>query len=554
MILQHPPTSNQSCDICIVGSGPIGMALALEFERLGRDVLVLESGDATVDPSATDASRAELASTHTHAPMERAVCRALGGTSWTWGGRCVPFDDIDFQERPFVPNSSWPIGHDEITPWYGKAAEYLLCGDDTFQLPDPCKLGDDVTAAFIERWSTQPRLMLVHLEHIRQSKRITVCLNSTVVDLDLGADGSAAERVLGAAPTGRFSVTAREVVLAGGGVETTRLLLAVQRRWPNRFGGIDGPLGRYYMGHISGKIASIAFTDPDRIRDFDFAIDSTGAYIRRRFVLTRSAQMRYGVLNTAFWPDNPPFYDYRHRNAVLSAVFLALAIPPVGRRLLPEAIRLAHVGSPPYHVGSHLINLLSGAPTSVTHMVKILRERVFGKPRKPGFLVRNRGGKYALHYHAEQEPHPDSRIVLTRETDRYGLLRVRIDFRFTGFDAQSVVTSHEVLDSALRKSGMGSLDYWYPQNDLQRAVLAQASDGFHQAGTTRMGNDPNQSVVDKDLNVHGISNLHVASTSVLPTTGQANSTLIGTALAMRLAHHLDSSAVRHKRECLQCAL
>ena len=55
---------------------------------------------------------------------------------------------------------------------------------------------------------------------------------------------------------------ARRFVLAMGGVETTRFLLHTQRRWPGQFGGAGGALGRYYMGHISGKIASIVFDDP----------------------------------------------------------------------------------------------------------------------------------------------------------------------------------------------------------------------------------------------------------------------------------------------------
>jgi len=554
MILEHPPTGDRVCDICVVGSGPIGTALALELEQLGRDVLVLESGGPAVNAAVSDASYAVIADSRRHAPMDKAVCRALGGTSWTWGGRCVAFDDIDFRERPFVPNSAWPITHDDIKPWYGRAAEYLLCGDDTFSMPGSRELGDEVTAAFVERWSMQSRLMLEHRERIERSPRVTVCLNSTVVDLDLGAGGNTVERILGASPAGKFSVKAREVVLAVGGVETTRLLLAVQRRWPNRFGGTDGPLGRYYMGHISGKIANIVFHEQDRVREFDFGIDPTGAYIRRRFMLTAGAQMRHEVLNTAFWPDNPPFYDYHHGNAVLSAVFLALAIPPVGRRLLPEAIRLAHVGPRPYHVGAHLLNVMKGAPASVADMAKILRERVFGKPRKPGFLVNNRGGRYALHYHAEQEPRPDSRIALTGEVDRYGLPRVKLDLRFTDFDGRSVVASHKVLDSALRKSGTGSLEYWLPEDELVGSVLAQATDGFHQAGTTRMGRDPKQSVVDENLNVHDVENLHVASTSVLPTTGQANSTLIGAALAVRLAHHLNSVRKKHSQQSLECVL
>ena len=39
------------CDLCVVGTGPVGMALAMEFERLGDEVFVLESGGREVDPS-----------------------------------------------------------------------------------------------------------------------------------------------------------------------------------------------------------------------------------------------------------------------------------------------------------------------------------------------------------------------------------------------------------------------------------------------------------------------------------------------------------------------
>jgi choline dehydrogenase-like flavoprotein len=171
--------------------------------------------------------------------------------------------------------------------------------------------------------------------------------------------------------------------------------------------------------------------------------------------------------------------------------------------------------------------------------LNILRDRYLTRPRRPSFLVRNRDGRYALHYHAEQEPNPDSRILLIDEADRYGLPRVAIDFRFTEGDARSVVDSHHVLDAALRANAVGRLEYWYPQEQLRERVLAQASDGLHQAGTTRMGQNPKDSVVDADLKVHDVANLHVASSSVFPTTGQANSTFLAVALAVRLASHLN---------------
>jgi choline dehydrogenase-like flavoprotein len=103
---------------------------------------------------------------------------------------------------------------------------------------------------------------------------------------------------------------------------------------------------------------------------------------------------------------------------------------------------------------------------------------------------------------------------------------------------QSVIDSHALLDHALRANGIGRLEYWHPAQQMPERVYAQASDGFHQVGTTRMGDDPAHSVVDADLKVHGVENLFVASSSVFPTTGQANSTLLAVAFALRLAGHL----------------
>ncbi len=542
MLLDQLPDHDKTWDVCIVGTGPAGMSLAMELERLGREVLVLEAGGIEVDSVTAGDRRAEIVDSSRHAPMEIAVCRALGGTSWTWGGRCVAYDEVDFIARDFVPDSDWPIGHEEIRPWYKPACEYLLCGDDTFQKPLSRELSAGITAEFVERWATESRVILVHRERLQKSERINVCLNSTVVDLDLGENGRSVQGVAVATPRGKFTVKARRVILAIGGVETTRLLLAVQRRWPDHFAGAGGPLGRYYMGHISGKIASIALDDPASIADYDFVLDTNGAYYRRRFMLTTEAQLRNKLLNTAFWPDNSPFYDPAHGSGVLSAVFLALAIPPVGRRILSEGIRLAHTGPKPYPWGAHLWNAILGAPRAAADLYEILRGRYFRKPKKPGFLVHNKGGKYALHYHAEQIPNPDSRITLSDEVDRYSLPRAVIDLRFVDQDVQSVIDSHRVLDESLRANKIGRLEFWYPPERLHERVMEQAADGFHQVGTTRMGNNPAQSVVDPDLKVHGLDNLYVASSSVFPTTGQANSTLLAVALAIRLASHLTSTA------------
>ena len=512
--------------------------MALECDRQGREVLLLESGDRESDTVSSQASRAEIVDSSRHADMEIAVCRALGGTSWTWGGRCVPYDDVDWAPRDFVSDANWPLSHDEVRPWYKVASQYLLCGEDKFAVPFTRKLSEGLTLDFIERWARESRVILVHRDRLLQSQHVKLSLRSTLTGLNLSSDGRHLDSLAVSTPDGPRTVKARRTVLAMGGVETTRFLLHAQQSLPNHFGGLDGPLGRYYMGHISGKIASIVFNDPASIVDLDFALDEHGCYIRRRLMLTSEAQLRHKVLNTAFWADNPFFYDPSHGSGVLSAVFLALAFPPVGRKILPEAIRLIHTGPRPYQWGAHLRNAILGAPRGVSDVLRILRDRFIKKPRKPGFLVWNSGGKYALHYHAEQVPNPASRITLAGESDSFGVRRARIDLRFTDQDVQSVIDSHEALDKALRANGIGRLDFLYPASQLRDRIYDQATDGLHQIGSTRMGTDPQRSVVDRNLRVHGVENLFVASSSVFPTSGQANSTLLAVAFAMRLTDYL----------------
>ena len=206
----------------------------------------------------------------------------------------------------------WPIGHDEIRPWYARAADYLLCGNDAFSIPYKRKLSGGLTLDFVERWARESKLILEHRDRLLGSGRIKLSLKSTVTNLNLSADGQRVESLDVSTPAGACRVKARRIVLAMGGVETTRLLLRTQQRWPRHFGEVDGPLGRYYMGHIAGKIASIVLNDPDSIDDLDFKLDESGAYRRRRFMLTADAQLQHKVLNTAFWPDNPSFYDPSH--------------------------------------------------------------------------------------------------------------------------------------------------------------------------------------------------------------------------------------------------
>jgi choline dehydrogenase-like flavoprotein len=53
-----------------------------------------------------------------------------------------------------------------------------------------------------------------------------------------------------------------------------------------------------------------------------------------------------------------------------------------------------------------------------------------------------------------------------------------------------------------------------------------------------MARRPEDGVVDEQLRLFGTENVYVASTSVFPTGGTANPTLMLIALTLRLADHL----------------
>ena len=62
--------------------------------------------------------------------------------------------------------------------------------------------------------------------------------------------------------------------------------------------------------------------------------------------------------------------------------------------------------------------------------------------------------------------------------------------------------------------------------------------GYHHMGGTRMGNDKEYSVVDKNLKVHDTENLFISGSSVFTTAGHAYPTLTITQLSLRLANHI----------------
>lgn len=530
--------------ICVIGAGPVGISLALELARLGQSVLLLESGGTAVHSDAQRLADAEIADPKHHVPMDIAVARRLGGTSNLWGGRCVEMEELDFTTRPAIPQSGWPIGMQDVEPYIPAACDYIGCGQPVFRSKLPDVLVDDPDFAFdrLERWSERPRFRTAYARRLRESHEIDLRLRATVVGFDYAADG----RVSGVRVRGPDDVevafTACRVVLAGGGLENTRLLLAARQTDPNRFGGEDGPLGRYYMGHVYGSAAEMVINAPALDAGLDYFQDRDGCYIRRRFTASADLQQRMGLSNAALWPDYPPIYNASHRNGILSFAYLSLAMPWIGRMIVVESIRRNYVGPGPVRPLGHIANIVRELPRTAMFIPEFLYRRYLARHRMPGFFQRNAARRYAVRYHAEHLPNPDSRVTLSGERDAYGLPRLAIDLRYTAADAAPLIRTHECFADWLERTGLGSMTWSVPKDQLADHIVRQCYDGHHQIGTTRMGDTARTGVVDADCRVFGSANLFVAGSSVFPTSGAANPTLTAVALALRLAALLTREA------------
>ncbi len=542
-------------DVVVIGAGPAGIVVALEMARSGAEVLLIESGLQSFSERIQELADASDFDRNLHAPMSMATRRQVGGTSTIWGGRCVPYDPIDFDSRPFIDNAEWPISYEELLPYYERACTWMVIGRpvfDTRQAPHlarplvPGFIDGDVRNTTLERWSLptnfgrEYKLQLQNANNIRLVTGLTctqiVCLpdESSVDHLECRTlDGNAVQ------------IRGRRYVLAAGGLESTRLLLASTGPDGTAIGNHSDHLGRWYMGHLEGVISNVRFTTPPRQTLFGFERDIDGVYVRRRLSFSRDFQHERQLPNIVAWLANREPADPRHASGVLSFVYLMLS-SPLGKYMAPDAQRLSLKGEKipgsPYGeaeqgpVSEHLKNIIRQPIATVRFIFSFGIGRFSGRRRSPGFFVYNSENVYPLQYHGEHRPHRDSRVTLADDRDELGMPKLRIDIRFTDEDVNGVIAAHQCWDEYLRRTGRGQVEYLH--DHLGEAIMGRIGGGFHQIGTTRMATKPDDGVVDADLAVHGMENLSVISSSTFVTSGQANSTLLIVMLAVRLAEHL----------------
>ena len=532
-------------DVCIIGGGPAGIAIAHELRDTPQRIILLESGAWRETPESVDLNKGAVMWPGAHEPLEENRRRVFGGSTSAWGGRAVPFDGIDFETRAWVPCSGWPLSRADLEQYYARAVKLSDAGECRFTVEEafPGRQREmiagfdspDVVSNRLERWGPPVHFGRRYAPDLRRAPRIQAFLNATCVRLRATAN---ADRVLQAEVAcgtrdHRVTVRAQRFVIAGGALENARLLLASNAERGEGLGNAYDNVGRYYMTHGHGVFAHARLRDIGDNFFYEFERDD-GVYCRRRFWLTPATQTRLQTLNAIAFFFRSSELDSADASGLLSAVHLAKvtlsSIRGNGRQsLFDDRAELVN----------HLRRIGHDAPRLLPQFVAIVRQRVFAKRRLPYVLPPRSQNRFCLQYQTEHAPNRESRVRLHSERDALGMPRLEVGLRFGDLDRRTIIELHRVIRTRFESSGTGEL--CYDEGELGEYVdklFEQPNSVAFQLGTTRMAAHPRDGVVDPNCRVHGIANLFVAGASVYPTGGHANPGLTLIALAVRLADHL----------------
>ena len=537
-------------NLCIIGAGPAGMILAMEYSKLNPDksILLLEFGSKH-QPRKNSLDESIIINNPTnHYGPYYCTNKGLGGTSASWGGRCVMYDEVDFLDRPMLKGGcTWnKTLFDELTPYVASTAAYFECGDADFILSENnSKTTNSIAEGFIdgpftdkkiEKWSMPTRFGLRYGKEIGEAKNITLLEGWEARDFIVSQEGAEVKclQIRSVEDLQTRNIYAKTFVLAAGAQESTRLLLRNKQLFAgNDF--VDNTLGKYYQSHVSGKIASVQFYGNPKKTNYGFLRDASGVYMRRRFQMQTDAIVQHNLLNAAIWIDNPVYANPVHKNGAMSLMYLIMLVPFLGKRLAPPAIADSITKGENGKIHQHILNVLRDFPSSFSTTFSIFIKRYLFGRKLPGVFLFNKNNAYSLHFHAEQQPLIENRMELGDDHET-----LKIFYKISDDDVDSVIKTHALLDQWLQKIGCGKLTYFYPKNELKKEILNMSKDGIHQSGTTRIASTNKDGVVDENLQVFGLNNLFVCSSSVFPVSGQANPTFFLGTFAVRLAHHLTS--------------
>lgn len=512
------PSSSIEADLCLIGAGAAGIAIARQFRDTGLKVVLLESGGLEYDSSSQVLYDGENLGVPYFHPL---ACRLrfFGGTTNHWAGYCRPFLDYDFEAKSWIPHSGWPISSKDLTEYYPRAAALHTLPEAGWdvdywreRIDEPfLPLAGDLLYTKVALIKPL-RFGQAFRQDLQQSGNVHVFHGANVIELITNENADRITSVRVATLSGAtFDVRSKYFVLSAGGIENARILLASDSTIKNGVGNEFDLVGRFFMDHVRLKTGVIQPLDerlPARLYNIH-----TRDNINLSFTLSVSeqAQRQHRINSTGvrirakYREDTLTNRSYKQlqklRKKFIDLFRLTGGRPGIARQHVDAVIRDFQKAAA-LDIGEFVKSTLP-----IDHITCAVR--------------------------VEPTPNPHSRITLATDTDVLGSRKVRVDWQLTDTDQKGAEVTMDLLAKDFGRAGLGRVKSTVPENWPENITA-----NYHHMGTTRMSADPHTGVVDRNCKVWEMDNLFVAGSSVFATSGSGTPTLTITALALRLSDHL----------------
>jgi hypothetical protein len=442
--------------------------------------------------------------------------RTFGGASTRWGGQLLSYPEEVFQRRAIFDGIGWPISEVDIRGYYPEIFKVMGVNDLPFtdEFLERFKMREAVQSSDVRvRFSkfspfTKRNLAKTIGRECLASDRITVFFHANAISVDLDPEG----KRIGAVTCrnyrgGSYKFKAREFIICTGTIEASRLLLSSTAVHPSGVGNRTDQVGRYFHDHVT--VGAMWLGGPSK------------ATFAKYF-------SPYYVKNTLHSPklEATPGLQKKFNLPEVMAHFFIHESDDNEFALLRQTLVDLQRGKVSMSTVGKLPKLLSGV-AQMAYSLKVRGRRIISGQ-----------ANISLNIETEQKPRADSRIQISDKLNAVGIPETIVDWKISDEDGEAMRRYAGAMDTYLRSLGMAHLD-WNPGPEDDAKTWAQAGiDILHPMGGTRMGTSPEDSVVDRDLRVHGVDNLYVASCSVFPSGGSSNPTFTMMALACRLVEML----------------
>jgi len=493
-------------DVCIVGAGAAGITLARKMASSGLRVCLMEGGGLDFSETSQMVYQGDNLGEQ-YDPLHISRLRFFGGSTNHWGGWTRPLDEMDFHRRYWISGSGWPIKTEDLADYYAETSDILELGPhhydtDYWEREAGRRLaidaGDVMTRVF--RFSPPTRFGASYRQAINDSQAIYCFLNANLTDIQFNQNGDVVKRATFTTEKNtRINVQCRALVLAAGGIENARLMLALNRQHAAGIGNMNDLVGRYFSDHSGLWAGLVAFSNPKR--------------------------------DLSFYTMHAPFVrSTSHQPRIIAS--LSMSSEALTRHELPNFTAFLMASNPGITPGDDVsegITHFSDVQRLITHQAAASR---YGMAEWSPLM--NGASLHHLIINAEQVPNSESRVMLSEKKDRYGMPRGALDWRFT---EQDHVLHARIASSMAHEFGAAGLGRMLKPRSYDWPPEWREF-GRHHMGTTRMASSASEGVVDRDCRVFGQKNLYVAGSSVFPTYGYAQPTFTLVALSLRLADHL----------------